>query len=199
MYPAVALADELVARGRARSSILFVGATRGIEATAVPAAGYEIELLPGRGLLRSLTPRAVIQNLRTLFDTARAFGGALAHRRTPAPGRRRRCRRLRVAARGRSRTVPPHSCGRARVRRSSRSRQPHRGAARGTRRGLVAGDAPARCGRHRQPHPARDRRRGGERRCRRRWSRSWAGASAPAGSTTRPWRCTSGGATAPTS
>ncbi len=50
---------------------------RGLEATAVPAAGFAIELLPGRGLLRSARPRAIAQNLRTMWDTAVAVGRAV--------------------------------------------------------------------------------------------------------------------------
>ncbi len=57
-------------------SIHFVGASRGIERDAVPAAGYEIELLPGRGLQRGRTRQALGQNVRTVFDTMRAFVGA---------------------------------------------------------------------------------------------------------------------------
>src|SRR5262249_59479037 len=52
VYPALALADELVARGHARDSIRFVGSARGLEVTAVPAAGYHIDVLPGRGFDR---------------------------------------------------------------------------------------------------------------------------------------------------
>ncbi|MET0276000.1 MAG: UDP-N-acetylglucosamine--N-acetylmuramyl-(pentapeptide) pyrophosphoryl-undecaprenol N-acetylglucosamine transferase [Acidimicrobiia bacterium] len=73
VYPALALADELVARGTPRSSINFVGARRGIERDAVPAAGYSIELLPGRGLQRTRTFASLLANLRTVLDTARAF------------------------------------------------------------------------------------------------------------------------------
>ena len=47
VFPALALADELVARGHDRDRIRFVGAARGLEATAVPAAGFAIDLLPG--------------------------------------------------------------------------------------------------------------------------------------------------------
>ena len=73
VFPALALADELVARGHARDRIRFVGAARGLEATAVPAAGYEIDLLPGRGLERSASAAALRRNLRTTYDTAVAF------------------------------------------------------------------------------------------------------------------------------
>jgi undecaprenyldiphospho-muramoylpentapeptide beta-N-acetylglucosaminyltransferase len=78
VFPALALAEELVARGHARDDVRFVGAQRGLEATAVPAAGFAIDLLPGRGLARTLTPRNVVRNLRTVWDTVvavvRAFG-----------------------------------------------------------------------------------------------------------------------------
>jgi hypothetical protein len=63
VYPALAVADALVERGHARTSIRFVGARRGLEATAVPEAGYAVELLGGRGLQRSMRPRAIVANL----------------------------------------------------------------------------------------------------------------------------------------
>ena len=40
VYPAVAIADELVRRGHSRDEIHFVGAARGLEARVVPDAGY---------------------------------------------------------------------------------------------------------------------------------------------------------------
>ena len=58
VYPALALADALVARGQPRESIRFLGARRGLEARAVPDAGYEIDLLPARGFQRGFTPAA---------------------------------------------------------------------------------------------------------------------------------------------
>ncbi len=78
MFPALALAEELVARGHARDGLHFVGAQRGLEATAVPAAGFAIDLLPGRGLERRLTPRSLVRNLRTIGATVVAIGRALA-------------------------------------------------------------------------------------------------------------------------
>jgi undecaprenyldiphospho-muramoylpentapeptide beta-N-acetylglucosaminyltransferase len=76
VYPAIAVADELVARGHSRDEIRFVGAQRGLETTVVPAAGYAIDVLPGRGLDRGRTVHAVVRNLRTAFDTTVAFGRA---------------------------------------------------------------------------------------------------------------------------
>lgn len=69
VYPALALAGELVARGHAVDSVRFVGSARGLEATAVPAAGYAIDLLPGRGWRRRWT----LGNLRVAWDTLIAF------------------------------------------------------------------------------------------------------------------------------
>src|SRR4051812_19393936 len=69
VYPALAVADELVRRGHAADSLRFLGSARGLEAEAVPAAGYDIALLSGRGFRRSLRPGAIAQNVRTVVDT----------------------------------------------------------------------------------------------------------------------------------
>jgi UDP-N-acetylglucosamine--N-acetylmuramyl-(pentapeptide) pyrophosphoryl-undecaprenol N-acetylglucosamine transferase len=70
-YPAIAVAQELERRGHA---VRFVGATRGIEGRVVPAAGFEIDLLPGRGLQRRLT----LENVPAVFDAAVAVVRAVA-------------------------------------------------------------------------------------------------------------------------
>ena len=82
LYPAIALADALVARGHDRASIRFVGARGHLEATVVPDAGYAIDLLPGRGLQRRLT----LANLVTLWEALQATIRAIAliHRCRPA-------------------------------------------------------------------------------------------------------------------
>jgi UDP-N-acetylglucosamine--N-acetylmuramyl-(pentapeptide) pyrophosphoryl-undecaprenol N-acetylglucosamine transferase len=54
VYPALAVADALVARGVATSDIVFFGGDR-MEAVAVPAAGYDFVALEIRGLRRSLS------------------------------------------------------------------------------------------------------------------------------------------------
>ncbi len=69
VYPALALAHELVGRGHPSPTIRFVGARRGLEARVVPDAGFAIDLLPGRGLQRRLT----LANLRALWENVRAF------------------------------------------------------------------------------------------------------------------------------
>jgi UDP-N-acetylglucosamine--N-acetylmuramyl-(pentapeptide) pyrophosphoryl-undecaprenol N-acetylglucosamine transferase len=69
VYPALALAAELVKRGNSRDTIRFVGARRGLEARVVPEAGFAIDLLPGRGFQRRVTPA----NVRSAWDTLVAF------------------------------------------------------------------------------------------------------------------------------
>ena len=67
LFPGLALADALVARG---GSVTFVGTAAGIEARAVPAAGYPLRLLPGRQLRGGGLARAVA-------GLASAAGGTL--------------------------------------------------------------------------------------------------------------------------
>ncbi|HUJ65121.1 MAG TPA: glycosyltransferase, partial [Acidimicrobiales bacterium] len=55
VVPAIAIGRALVDRGHPSDSVLFVGSRRGIEGRLVPAAGFRIILLPGRGLARRLT------------------------------------------------------------------------------------------------------------------------------------------------
>ncbi len=54
--PGIAVAQALVDAGLARDRIHFVGGVRGNEGTLVGEAGFSIDLLPGRGIQRSLTP-----------------------------------------------------------------------------------------------------------------------------------------------
>jgi len=85
VYPALALADELVARGHPRDSIRFVGSARGLEVTAVPAAGYHLDVLPGRGFDRARSWRALARNLRTAWDTVVAVARAVSIVRRERP------------------------------------------------------------------------------------------------------------------
>jgi UDP-N-acetylglucosamine--N-acetylmuramyl-(pentapeptide) pyrophosphoryl-undecaprenol N-acetylglucosamine transferase len=64
-YPAISVAQELQRRGHA---VRFVGGRRGIEGRVVPEAGFEIDLLPGRGLQRRLT----IANVEAVWGALRA-------------------------------------------------------------------------------------------------------------------------------
>jgi undecaprenyldiphospho-muramoylpentapeptide beta-N-acetylglucosaminyltransferase len=69
VYPAISLAEELVARGHDRSAIRFVGSRRGPEGRVVPAAGFHVDLLPGRGLQR----RDLLANVGVVWQTVVAF------------------------------------------------------------------------------------------------------------------------------
>lgn len=69
VLPGIAVANALLAGGRARSDILFVGSARGLEATLVPEAGFEVMLLPGRGIQRRLSR----QNVGAVWGLLRAI------------------------------------------------------------------------------------------------------------------------------
>src|SRR5438552_16644402 len=70
LFPGLALADALVARG---ASVTFVGTAAGIEARAVPAAGYPLRLLPGRQLRGGGAARVVPGLASTAGRTPRAL------------------------------------------------------------------------------------------------------------------------------
>lgn len=59
VQPALAIARAFVARGHPPDSVHLVGSERGIEARLVPAAGFSVTLLPGRGFERRLSMREV--------------------------------------------------------------------------------------------------------------------------------------------
>ena len=69
VLPGLAVAGVLVERGVPAEQIHFVGAEGKIEAELVPAAGFEVTLLPGRGVQRRLT----LQNLGALAGLALAL------------------------------------------------------------------------------------------------------------------------------
>lgn len=70
--PALAIARALVERGHDAESIHFVGSRRGIEARLVPAAGFGVTLLPGRGIQRRLT----VENVAAVAGLLRALVSA---------------------------------------------------------------------------------------------------------------------------
>jgi len=75
------VAQALVERGHAPSTIHFVGSARGLERTLVPEAGFDVTLLPGRGIQRRLTS----ENLGAIWGLLRAIvkGVGLVRRRRP--------------------------------------------------------------------------------------------------------------------
>jgi len=81
VLPGLAVARELLERGHEASSIVFVGAERGIESRLVPEAGFHVELLPGRGIERRLS----VQNVVAAWGLLKALWLAmrLVRRRRP--------------------------------------------------------------------------------------------------------------------
>lgn len=73
VIPAIAIAQALVARGHPPETIHFVGSRRGLEARLVPAAGFGVTLLPGRGVVRRLR----WQNVGALLGLLKAVGSAV--------------------------------------------------------------------------------------------------------------------------
>ena len=55
VQPALAVGEALVARGHEAATIRYVGSRRGMEGRLVPEAGFEVTLLPGRGVQRRVT------------------------------------------------------------------------------------------------------------------------------------------------
>lgn len=80
--PALAVAQALVERGHDPSGIHFVGSRRGIERRMVPAAGFELTALPGRGIERRLSWRAVAAAAALVGGIV--MGVAVVARRRPA-------------------------------------------------------------------------------------------------------------------
>ena len=78
--PGIATAQALVSRGLRAEDVHFVGGERGNEGTIVPAAGFTIDLLPGRGLRRSMSAANVGAVIDLIRGTVRAFGVVRSHR-----------------------------------------------------------------------------------------------------------------------
>ena len=82
VLPGIAVARELVTRGHDVTSIRFVGAERGSDASLVVHAGFEIDVLPGRGIRRSLSLSAMRSNLAAIVGIFRSmWRGVLLMRR----------------------------------------------------------------------------------------------------------------------
>ncbi len=73
VLPGLAIAEELVRRGVARDQIHYVGSARGIEQRLVPAAGFQLTVLPGRGIQRRFT----LENLKAIAGIVTAVFTAL--------------------------------------------------------------------------------------------------------------------------
>lgn len=82
LVPGLALAAALVRRGTAATAIHFVGSDRGVEAEMVPAAGFTLDELPGRGVPRRPGP-AMVKAAWVLVSATRR-GAVIVRRRRPA-------------------------------------------------------------------------------------------------------------------
>ena len=82
VHPGLAVARALVRRGYEADRIHFVGSARGVERDLVPAAGFELTLLPGRGIKRKFS----WQNLSSAWGLVQAVAQAagLLRRLRPA-------------------------------------------------------------------------------------------------------------------
>jgi undecaprenyldiphospho-muramoylpentapeptide beta-N-acetylglucosaminyltransferase len=81
IIPAVAIGRALVARGHPASSIWFVGSDRELDRRLIPAAGFRLVTLPGRGIVRRWT----WSNVKAVAGLLRATGQALALVRRTRP------------------------------------------------------------------------------------------------------------------
>ncbi|HTW10915.1 MAG TPA: UDP-N-acetylglucosamine--N-acetylmuramyl-(pentapeptide) pyrophosphoryl-undecaprenol N-acetylglucosamine transferase [Acidimicrobiales bacterium] len=77
LYPGLAVARELVSRGHDPTTLHFVGARRGLEATTRALEGFPATLLPGRGLRRDLSAASLAANSRALAGEAAAVAMAM--------------------------------------------------------------------------------------------------------------------------
>lgn len=81
LLPGLSVARALVAAGHPPSTIHFVGAERGPEQDLVPAAGFTVDVLPGRGIQRRLT----MANVAAIIDLFKALfrGIGIVRKRKP--------------------------------------------------------------------------------------------------------------------
>lgn len=63
IFPMQAIAEQLRARGLSTDELRFVGSRRGQEKTLLASSEIELTLLPGRGIRRSFSPTAIVDNV----------------------------------------------------------------------------------------------------------------------------------------
>jgi UDP-N-acetylglucosamine--N-acetylmuramyl-(pentapeptide) pyrophosphoryl-undecaprenol N-acetylglucosamine transferase len=73
IYPAIAVAQEWIARNPGRS-VVFVGTARGLETTIVPKAGFPLELISVGGL----KGKGIVDTIKGLFRLPVGFAQAFA-------------------------------------------------------------------------------------------------------------------------
>ena len=77
IFPMQAVADALRERGLLSSDVRYIGSRRGQEAEILGGGELTITLLPGRGIQRSFSPRAVVTNIGSVLGLVAAIGQAL--------------------------------------------------------------------------------------------------------------------------
>ncbi|MBW4029840.1 MAG: hypothetical protein HIU57_04070, partial [Acidobacteria bacterium] len=77
IFPMQAIAEALRDAGLGDDDMRYVGSRRGQEATLLGGGPIDLTLLPGRGIRRSMTPRALRDNAAALVALAGAFVRAL--------------------------------------------------------------------------------------------------------------------------
>ncbi len=77
IFPMQAVAEQLEARGIEASQLHFVGSRRGQEKALLGGSSIGLTLLPGRGIRRSLTPRATLDNVGAVLGLMGAIAIAL--------------------------------------------------------------------------------------------------------------------------
>jgi undecaprenyldiphospho-muramoylpentapeptide beta-N-acetylglucosaminyltransferase len=85
VLPGIAIGRALVARGHEQASVHFVGSDRGIERRLVPAAGFPLTVLPGRGIQRRASWRALADNVGATTGLMRACARAFTLVRRSRP------------------------------------------------------------------------------------------------------------------
>lgn len=73
--PAIAIAQSIKAH-EPHAEILFVGNENGLEQRLVPNAGFDIKSISIRGFRRSLSPKAIVENIGTAFKAMSASADA---------------------------------------------------------------------------------------------------------------------------
>ena len=73
VLPALAIGRALVDAGHPAGTLHFIGSRRGIEARLVPAAGFTVTLLPGRGVVRRLTGANILAAAGLMVAAGRAI------------------------------------------------------------------------------------------------------------------------------
>ncbi|HUY85663.1 MAG TPA: UDP-N-acetylglucosamine--N-acetylmuramyl-(pentapeptide) pyrophosphoryl-undecaprenol N-acetylglucosamine transferase, partial [Acidimicrobiales bacterium] len=80
IYPAIEVAKKLVDHGLSIERIEFVGSKRGMESRLVPDEGFDIYLLPGRGVQRKLSVGSLVSIGSLIWAVVLATGHLLVHR-----------------------------------------------------------------------------------------------------------------------